>query len=99
MKIAWQRLAVLLELCAALLVGCTKPENLPARPKGGGMARSVQLVSAEPRVMERAVAVTGTLAPQELSTLSAKVPGRVERLVVDMGSRVRQGDVIAQIEP
>jgi RND family efflux transporter MFP subunit len=49
--------------------------------------------------MERIVAVTGTLAPQESATLSAKVPGRVERLLVDIGSPVRQGDLIAQIEP
>ena len=49
--------------------------------------------------MERTIAVTGSLAAQEQSTLSAKVTGRLQRLAVDIGSVVRQGDVLAQIEP
>jgi len=49
--------------------------------------------------MERAIAVTGTLAAQEQSTLSAKVSGRLQHLAVDIGSVVSQGDVLAQIEP
>ena len=49
--------------------------------------------------MERVVIATGTLAAQEASTLSAKVAGRLMRLAVDIGSVVRQGEVIAQLEP
>lgn len=49
--------------------------------------------------MERAISVIGTLAAQEQSTLSAKLTGRLQSLPVDIGSEVRQGDVIAQIEP
>jgi RND family efflux transporter MFP subunit len=49
--------------------------------------------------MERVIVATGTLAAQEQSTLSAKVPGRLQRLAVDLGSVVREGDVLAQIEP
>ena len=49
--------------------------------------------------MERSIAATGTLAAQEESTLSAKVPGRLQRLLVDLGSVAREGDVLAQIEP
>lgn len=49
--------------------------------------------------MTLAIAVTGTLAAQERSTLSAKVAGRVQCLAVDLGSVVRQGDLLAQIEP
>lgn len=49
--------------------------------------------------MERTVVVTGTLLAQERSTLSAKVPGRLQRLAVDLGSPVREGEVVAQIEP
>ena len=41
----------------------------------------------------------GSLAAQEQSTLSAKVTGRLERLSVDIGSVLRQGDLVAQIEP
>ncbi len=49
--------------------------------------------------MERSIPVTGTLAAQDQSTLSAKVPGRLQRLAVDLGDRVREGDLLAQIEP
>jgi RND family efflux transporter MFP subunit len=49
--------------------------------------------------MVRAIPVTGTLAAQEQSVLSAKVSGRLQRLEVDLGSVVRQGDLLAQVEP
>jgi RND family efflux transporter MFP subunit len=49
--------------------------------------------------MARVIAVTGTLAAQEQSTLSAKVAGRIQLFAVDLGSLVRQGDLLAQVEP
>ncbi len=49
--------------------------------------------------MERVINVTGTFAAQEASTLSAKVPGRLQTLSVDLGSVARKGDLLAQIEP
>ena len=48
--------------------------------------------------MERAVTVTGSLAAQEQATLSVKVPGRLQTIEVDLGSVVKQGAVIAQVE-
>lgn len=48
--------------------------------------------------MERSIAVSGTLAAREQSTLSAKVPGRLQRLDVDLGSVVQSNDVVAQVD-
>jgi len=48
--------------------------------------------------MEQTVTVTGTLAAYDQATVSAKVPGRVKTIAVDLGSVVRQGQIIAQIE-
>ena len=45
------------------------------------------------------MAVTGSLLAQDQTTLSVKVPGRVQVLTVDLGSPVRAGDMVAQIEP
>lgn len=45
------------------------------------------------------VSVTGTLAAQDQATLSVKVPGRLRVISVDLGSPVRRGQVIAQIDP
>lgn len=49
--------------------------------------------------MARAIPVTGTLAAQEQSVLSAKVAGRLQQITVDVGSVVHQGDLLAQVEP
>ncbi|HEY5911417.1 MAG TPA: efflux RND transporter periplasmic adaptor subunit [Verrucomicrobiae bacterium] len=57
------------------------------------------LAQAQLRPMTRTVTVTGTLAAQEKSILSAKVSGRLQELQVDIGSVVHQGDLLAQIEP
>src|SRR5262249_49535166 len=48
--------------------------------------------------MERTVTVAGTLAAEDQATVGAKVPGRVETIAVDLGSVVRKGQLLAQIE-
>jgi RND family efflux transporter MFP subunit len=48
--------------------------------------------------MEQMVTVTGTLAAYDQATVSAKVPGRMKSILVDLGSVVRQGQIMAQIE-
>lgn len=81
-----------------LLAGCSPR---PAQPAGGrsGPPRSVTTTRATLRSMERTVLATGFLLAQEQTTLSVKVPGRLTALAVDLGSAVKQGDLIAQIEP
>lgn len=49
--------------------------------------------------MERTVDATGFLLPHEAATLSVKVSGRLLNLAVDLGSEVKPGDLIAQVEP
>src|SRR5262245_9245615 len=49
--------------------------------------------------MERVVIVTGSLAAEEAATLSVKVSGRLKHIPVDLGSIVKKGDLIAQVEP
>jgi RND family efflux transporter MFP subunit len=48
--------------------------------------------------MEQAVTVTGTLAAQDQATVGAKVPGRIKTIEVDLGTIVRKGQLVAQIE-
>lgn len=43
--------------------------------------------------------VTGTLAAEEQVMLSLKVTGRLEELLVDLGSPVRRGQVLARLTP
>src|SRR6185503_7525317 len=46
-----------------------------------------------------AVNANGTLAAYDQTTASVKVPGRLRTINVDLGSVVRRGQVIAQVEP
>ena len=88
---------------AVLLTGC----NPPDAPKGGKKdgknalalpSRAVQVALAESRPMERAVSVIGALAAIDHATLSVKVSGRLQSLSVDLGTRVKRGEMVAQIE-
>jgi RND family efflux transporter MFP subunit len=44
------------------------------------------------------ITATGELLAEDAATISAKVPGRVEKLRVDLGSVVKGGDVLAELE-
>jgi RND family efflux transporter MFP subunit len=49
--------------------------------------------------MERILTVTGALAALDQAIISAKISGRLRTISVDLGSAVRKGQVIAQLEP
>ena len=72
----------------------------PGEGKGadGGEARAVKVARVEEMPVGASVNVTGTLAAQDEATLSVKVPGRVSTITVDLGSVVRRGQVVAQVE-
>jgi len=62
-------------------------------------AKPVAVVRAETAPLVRTVTVNGTLAAEEEVMLSLKVTGRLEELRVDLGSRVRKGDIVARLTP
>ncbi len=63
-----------------------------------GAARAVRTALAREEVWERTLRVNGELAAFEEATLSAKVPGRLEQLAVDLGARVARGDELAAVD-
>jgi RND family efflux transporter MFP subunit len=74
-----------------------KPKATPqAQP--GAPPREVRVVPTAERALPRTVAATGTLAAEDQITLSAKVAGRVERIDVDLGTRVKRAQVVAQLD-
>ena len=90
--------AVLVAALLATLAACSKPDN--TRVVGGtNRVRTVRVALAQTRSMERAVTVTGLLLAEESATLSVKIGGRLKNIAVDLGSVVKRGDVIAQVEP
>jgi RND family efflux transporter MFP subunit len=93
-------LAALLALAVALLnVACKSGYPVSARNATAvNEPRTVHTAQVSEIPMERAVTVSGTLAAQDQATVSAKVPGRVQTIQVDLGSVVRKGQTIAQLE-
>ena len=61
-------------------------------------ARQVKVARVTELPVGASVSVTGTLAAQDQATLSVKVPGRLGTVTVDLGSVVRRGQVVAQVE-
>jgi RND family efflux transporter MFP subunit len=93
-------------LVAGMLVtlsGCRgqSPASSASNPAGEDPAspKRVRTARVVTQPLEETVAVMGTLAAYDQATLKVKVPGRVQTITVDLGSIVRQGQVIAQIEP
>jgi RND family efflux transporter MFP subunit len=66
---------------------------------GGDAPRQVRTTRVAELPVGDALSVTGALAAQDQATLSVKVPGRVRALTVDLGSVVRKGQAVAQVEP
>jgi multidrug efflux pump subunit AcrA (membrane-fusion protein) len=92
-------------LCTTLLInGCSKNEPQAASPRGGGgdaakqPPRPVKVTQAISRAVARTVEAPGTLAADEQATISFKVAGRLDQLRVDLGTPVRKGQIIAQLE-
>jgi len=84
---------------ALAIVGCSRQPTTGSANRESGPARTVTVAPVVEGRMERTVAVIGTLTAHESSTLSVKVPGTLKRLAVDLGSAVRQGQLIAEVDP
>jgi RND family efflux transporter MFP subunit len=92
------RLLVLL-LLAVSAAACSGPSAAAPNPAEGSDAPSVPAVRVERTPLDRSVTVTGTLAAEEQVMLSLKVTGRLEDVLVDLGSPVRRGEPIARLTP
>lgn len=91
-------------VCLALLTSACAPGGAPAgeaksaAPAANATAREVRSARLEAQAWPRTLRVTGELAAFEEATLSAKVPGRLESLAVDLGARVAAGQLLATVD-
>lgn len=88
-----------LSLAAVLSAACGGPSQPVAARDATAEPPVVTVVHAALQPLERTVSVTGTLAAEEQVALSFKVTGRVHELLVDLGSPVRRGQVLARLTP
>ena len=102
-----RRARAFLVLCALLLSSsfackseypASGQQKGPSEGRGGGEPRQVKVAHVEEMPVGASVNVTGTLAAQDEATLSIKVPGRLSTVTVDLGSVVRRGQTVAQVE-
>src|SRR5499427_7333206 len=95
----------LLSISALLLAtaaGCKSDypaSGKAASPDGKAATRQVKTVKVAETPIGETVTVNGNLAAYYHITVGMKVPGRLQTISVDLGSVVRKGQVIAQLEP
>ncbi len=87
-------LAIFLTSCKSDYKGST-PQNRPGESK---TARQVKTARVEETPFGETVTANGTLAAFDQSTAGVKVAGRLSSISVDLGSVVRRGQMIAQVE-
>ncbi|MBN9693411.1 MAG: efflux RND transporter periplasmic adaptor subunit [Verrucomicrobia bacterium] len=79
------------------VTGCQPAKTTEAR--GATETVEVKVSSVENRPWEQVLTVLGSLEAVDRATLSTKNTGRLKQLLVDVGSPVKAGDVLAQVEP
>jgi RND family efflux transporter MFP subunit len=70
-----------------------------AVPQSDTPVRQVRVSPAVETLASRTVSASGTLAADDQIILGTKVIGRLGEINVDLGSRVKKGEPIAQIDP
>ncbi len=90
---------VFLALALMGLSGCreraTAPDAVSAHPEN---VMKVSAALAEARTIDRRIEIVGTLLPDDEVVVGAEVEGTVARVNVDLGSFVRRGQILAEID-
>lgn len=95
-------LKVFIFVCSALFfVSCKSDYQASQRQGRAGdnrAPRQVKITAVAETPFGETVTANGTLAAFDQTTVSVKVPGRVRTISVDLGSVVRRGQVIANVD-
>jgi RND family efflux transporter MFP subunit len=96
---SWRCTLALTAGAAAALAGCGNDPPARALPETASPPREVRTVAAAKAQVARTVTATGTLAADDQIILGTKAVGRLSEINVDLGSRVRKGQIVARIDP
>lgn len=91
MRNAWAALRML--PLAGLLTACAPQEEAAEKAP-----RLVEVVTVKTAMVSDSVSSTGEIRPRVQSDLSFRVSGRIIERTVDVGDRVKAGDVLARID-
>jgi len=96
------RVVTVLAVLSLALAGCrgetVASADQPKSKSAGPPPREVKVTPAAERTLARTVTATGTLAADEQVVLGTKMAGRLAEVAVDLGSRVKRGEVIARLD-
>jgi multidrug efflux pump subunit AcrA (membrane-fusion protein) len=90
----WVGLCVAAGLAAA---GCSRSETAQARGRDEA-AKPVKIEQVRQETVRRSVEVVGTLTAVDEATVSSVADGVVSRILVDLGDRVRSGQVMVELD-
>jgi RND family efflux transporter MFP subunit len=95
-------LAALAIVLSLVLSGCQDGPSVGAEESkaksAGPPPREVKVTPAAERTVARTVAATGTLAADDQVVLGTKVAGRLAEIAVDLGTRVRRGQMVGKLD-
>ncbi len=89
-------LVLLLLVAAGVGVRLARREKPASKAAGGPVA--VEVARADRGEVRRAVEYTGRVAPEVEVNIVPKIPGRIASISVDIGDRVRKGQVLVRLE-
>ena len=96
MKKTWVAATATVLVTAGLLAAWTTSRTATSPPAESAQQASVAVVAAVRRDMAKTMTVTAELVPYQEVEVMAKVAGYVQKVLVDVGDRVRQGQVLAR---
>jgi membrane fusion protein, multidrug efflux system len=90
-------------LSISLFTGCSSKVNEQKagsqdQVSGSAKIERVKVMTLETRVIGKNIEYTSTLKPFEEVHLVPSAPGRIEKIYVEIGSRVRKGDLLVQMD-
>jgi membrane fusion protein, multidrug efflux system len=88
--------AAALATSLALVVSCR--EAAPVPPSAAASPLTVSVARVKRAAISRSITLPATIRPYAQAVLYAKVAGYLKSIRVDTGDRVREGDLVAEIE-
>lgn len=93
--------SVVLLSSSLLLAGCDSSSTAQAAPEPAASSATVvdvPVVKASIGTIEAALEISGTLTPRSRVAVKPKLPGTIERMLVDIGDAVAKGQTLATID-
>jgi RND family efflux transporter MFP subunit len=97
-KLVLPMCGVVIAAFATLTESCSKPSSAESQKSNVSEAPTVAVAKAKTEDMSRGLVLTAEFKPFQEIDVMAKVAGYVKKINVDVGDRVRQGELLAVLE-